>query len=608
MSLITDICERLNTTNTFSIHHAKDLSSQLCHAWFIAQSPQHNAYIHATSLIEQNSDHPVVQFAQRCLPKVEQELIGISIPDSPHPFWAMFSPEAIDCETNPVAVRDRIQTARTLNEIQKPRNLLSNVAEQLLVTSNILLTVPLENDDIQHIDLGKPFHQSVQLAQQEQQEYWYDHPIPVGIHAKENEILYGLKHLDSALSVEIERGNMAAEQKLTVVLSCSVTHPSLANIAKEYVEYEIRTHLKLKHIQVALFSECECKNVLTAAFPSASTELKDVFGVNGAYGRHYTFLKAIAPLWQQTINPQLNATFKIDLDQVFDQARLIKETGLSAFELMIQSNWGADGVDAEGKSVHLGMLAGGLVNESDAHRGLFTADVKAPDGSDYAIFEQLFCARWPQAISTEEEILSKRHDIQRVHVTGGTNGITIKALYKYRPFTPTFIHRAEDQAFILSVLANPIDGQHLAYSHRPGLIMRHDKDAFAGRAMQVAEAGKALGDIERILLFSTYANGHSIDLTAIKEKLYPFTGTFVSQTPVTLALIRFMLEGSVKCSDYLDSGALRLTQCLDYCENSLSSQVEANLKGWNEYYDSLLETQVPIEAHDVLSNCLLNLG
>ncbi len=606
MQLLTKICEQLTHNNAFSLNKAKDISSQLCHAFFISQSPKHGEFTQAMCLLTENNTHPVIQLIKQCLPIIEDELTGRTIPKSTRPLWALFCQEAIECENNPVQVRDRIQTARTLSKIKKSHVTISNIADELLLTSNVLLSVPLEGDDTSHIKLDKIFHKVLKTAQQEAQEYWYDHPIPIGISNQENEILYGLKHLDKALSVEVERGNMSSNQKLTVALSCSVTHPSLVKVAKQYVQYEIRTNLTLKYIQVVVFGEQECQAILASEFPQASSDLKGVFGVNGAYGRHYTFLKAIAPLWQKAINPQLKATFKIDLDQIFDQKMLIKETGQSAFELITQSNWGADGVDAKGNSVHLGMLAGGLVDKKDAHKGLFTADVKMPNGHDYAIFEQLFCARWPQALSTEEEIMSKRDDLQRVHVTGGTNGILIDALYKYRPYTPTFIHRAEDQAFILSALANPINGQYLVYSHQPGLIMRHDKEAFAGRAMQVAESDKGLADIERVLLFSYYAKYHPMGLDSLKEKLYPFTGTFISQTPVTLALIRFLLEGSFRNAEYLDSGAIRLTKCLNYCKNSLKEEVISNQNGWNEYYQTLATTGLSPTTKMVLSQCILH--
>ncbi|MFT6907683.1 MAG: hypothetical protein ACJAS1_004367 [Oleiphilaceae bacterium] len=107
-----------------------------------------------------------------------------------------------------------------------------------------------------------------------------------------------------------------------------------------------------------------------------------------------------------------------------------------------------------------------------------------------------------------------------------------------------------------------------------------------------------------LLLFSTYAK-HLVGLKTLKDKLYPFTGTFVSQTPVTLTLLRFLLEGSVKNLDYLD---IRLTKCLDHCENSSLAEVSANLNGWNEYDDNLIESEIPPQAQHLLSNFLLNLG
>lgn len=608
MSLLNEMSQILLKNNRFSLAQANDCASSLCHAWFISQDAEHPEYQQAKMVMNDHVEHPVIQFIHQCLPFIEKELAGQSLPQTQHPLWSLFSPEALECEQQPQQVRGLIQESRTISRIERPDCVISDVADEVLLTSNVLLGIPLPDDDISHLQLSEHFHQVIEEAQLEPQQYWYDHPIPIGISAAENEVLYGLKHLDLALDTEVERGNLTDSQKLTVVLSCSVTHPSLAHIAKEYVEYEIASHLNLKHLTVVVFGENECQSVLASTFPTASQALKEVFGVNGAYGRHYTFLKAIAPLWQKAVNPKLKGTFKFDLDQIFVQSMLIEQTGSSFFELIIQSNWGSNGVDAHGQDVHLGMIAGGLVNESDAHLGLFTPDVKVPSNSSYALFEQLFCARWPQAISTEEEIVSRRTDLQRVHVTGGTNGILIESLYKFRPFTPTFIHRAEDQAFILSLLAHPVEGQHLVYSHQPGLIMRHDKDMFAGRAMQVAESGKVLGDIERVLLFSAYAKCHPLGVKALKQKLYPFTGTFISSTPVTLALLRFLLEGSSKNADYLNSGAIRLGKCLEYCQNSLEDEVKSNQVGWDEYYQTLQTMVLPDTSVKSLLDCIVVLN
>ena len=60
----------------------------------------------------------------------------------------------------------------------------------------------------------------------------------------------------------------------------------------------------------------------------------------------------------------------------------------------------------------------------------------------------------------------------------------------------------EDQAYLLSALGQA--GPRLAYAHAAGLIMRHDKEAFAGQSMEAARIGKLIGDDVRILVFSAY--------------------------------------------------------------------------------------------------------
>ncbi len=68
-----------------------------------------------------------------------------------------------------------------------------------------------------------------------------------------------------------------------------------------------------------------------------------MFGVDGEYGRHYSFLKAIAAFWQVLIDPSKRGTFKIDLDQVFPEEELKKETGKCAFEHFRNPLWGGRG-------------------------------------------------------------------------------------------------------------------------------------------------------------------------------------------------------------------------------------------------------------------------
>ena len=77
--------------------------------------------------------------------------------------------------------------------------------------------------------------------------------------------------------------------------------------------------------------------------------------------------------------------------------------------------------------------------------------------------------------------------LQRIHVTGGTNGILVDSLRRFQPFTPSFFGRAEDQAYLLSTFGRP---DRLGYVHASGLIMRHDKEGFAQEAIARAETGE----------------------------------------------------------------------------------------------------------------------
>ena len=268
----------------------------------------------------------------------------------------------------------------------------------------------------------------------------------------------------------------------------------------------------MPHVDVYVFSEAATDRLIDEILAPAIERylgqqdiepLRRVFGVDGEYGRHYSFLKAISALWHVLVDQRVRATFKIDLDQVFPQKQLVKEGGGSAFEHFQSPLWGARGRDADGQTVELGMLAGALVNEADIALGLFTPDVKRPSsipaGEAVAFFNRL-----PMALSTEAEMMTRytgtagdpdgKHTcLHRIHVTGGTNGILVDALRRHRPFTPTFIGRAEDQAYLLSVLF--AGSAPLRYVHSAGLMMRHDKEAFAGLAIEAAKVGRFVGDL-----------------------------------------------------------------------------------------------------------------
>jgi hypothetical protein len=518
---------------------------------------------------------------------------------------------------------DRDEKIKELREKRKVRitklnpNPIRNPIREILFTSNILLTLPQQSKSIDELQLSPPIKEALKEISEEEQVFWYDHPIQMGVDRKSNEALYGVQGLEEALEFEHRRGKKEEDKTLDCVLSVSVTHKGLHRIAKEYLQEEFRNAKALEHLTLYVFTETETSGLIEEILVPAGEKylsdfdrslLRRIIGVDGEYGRHYSFLKAIAVFWHVFIDSQIKGTFKIDLDQVFPQEELLEESGASAFEHLSTPLWGAEGTDVQGEAVSLGMVAGALVNERDIHKSLFTPDVCFPpeeaQGDDW-----IFLSPLPQALSTEAEMMTrytgndlngKDQCIQRVHVTGGTCGVLIESLKHYRPFTPTFIGRAEDQAYILSVLFADAE-KNLRYVHKDGLIMRHDKEAFAGEAIKTAYMGKVVGDYARILWFTYYARALPWDVERIKSLIDPFTGCFVSSIPFTVVFLRLAFkaaaffasnepEGYQKGFELLGMGSQRLRNIVKTVNKDPNPLVEKYLqekRGWDMYYDIL---------------------
>ncbi len=538
--------------------------------------------------------------------------------------WGVFFPEATGIRGNEQKrIKDlRKKRALTITELNAAP--ITNPVQQILFTSNTLLTIPSTTKSLKKLNLSSNLKKKLLHATREPQLFWYDHPTPVGVELEENEVFYGLRGLDTAVEAEQTHGNAPAKSKLTCVLSVSVTHRSLQNIAKEYLEEEFKKTDGLKNINLYLLTESDTQQIINEILvPAAkhyleynnSKEIFNMFGVDGEYGRHYSFLKAISAFWHIYIQPEIRATFKIDLDQVFPEKQLIKQSGASAFKHFTTPLWGAYGLDINGHLVELGMIAGALVNKGDINKSLFTPDVKFPNRILHPD-EYIFFSTLPQALSTEAEMMTryttkkldgKKTCIQRFHVTGGTNGILVDSLRRHRPFTPSFIGRAEDQAYIFSVLPNA--NTKLGYVHKDGLIMRHDKKAFAQEAIHRSHIGKLIGDYIRTFYFSAYANALTENIGNIKNLVDPFTGCFISRIPTTVVYLRFGLKAASFFSagqnkegfEFITNGVQRIATALNFIsgENSkLKQQYEKERLGWNLYYDTLAAVERALQEND----------
>ncbi|MGD2035354.1 MAG: hypothetical protein PVF73_09885 [Bacteroidales bacterium] len=561
-------------------------------------------------------------------------------------FWQVFFPEGVDVFSNPHIHAEKLRASRLVKITQTNRNPVSEPGRELIFTSNVLLGIPNKNTDIESLHYDSDLKEELKKAMSEQQLFWFDHPVQIGVKPEANEILYGLTGLDRSMEEEKKRGNLK-EEKVICILSVSVTHKGLQGIARQYIARELQHHGGLKNLDVYVFTEQDTRQLLDEFFmelldtdihENEARNMLGVFGVDGEYGRHYSFLKAIAALWSVVINQKIRATFKIDLDQVFAQKELIEQTGSSALEHFKTPLWGATGIGSHNEELELGMIAGALVNEKDIHKGLYTPDVPFPEEVPKGE-ELIFFSKMLMALSTRGELMTRYREnsdingkttcIERIHVTGGTNGILIDFLRKYRPFTPTFIGRAEDQCYLLSALGHG-KKTRLAYLHKDGLIMRHDKEAFAREAIKAARFGNIAGDYIRTLYFSEYAGYISNNVARLKEKVDPFTGCFISTIPITICLLRYAIQGNRffdRGEDqpgrrFLFENSNRLEKAINFTAgdpSDLRIQAERERKGWNLFYDVLEKIELlnkkqdpeglklTAKAREIIGNCRIEL-
>ncbi len=528
--------------------------------------------------------------------------------------WAVFFPEALHLSDDPDKQIPLLRKKRLIRIAELCPDPVTQASDEIIFTSNILLSPPVS--DTPNGDTSEELEQIIAGARKagmEEQRYWYDHPIPIGTAVKNDEAIYGLSGLADTLKYEKRRGTAAADAKLNVLLSVSVTHSGLHQWALPWLRAQINSSEPdlLTDLDVFAFTEDDASGVVDLLIPWLADDseveiLRKTFGVDGEYGRHYSFLKALPALWAMLADSDMKGTFKIDLDQVFPQEELAAETGKSAFEHFQTPLWGATGKDSDGREVEMGMIAGALVNEKDIAAGIFTPDIpwpaELPEGEDLLFFKQR-----TMAVSTRAELMTQyglsgapdgvTEALQRIHVTGGTNGIRFDALRKHRPFTPSFIGRAEDQGYILSVLAGSDGEAVLRYVHASGLIMRHDKDAFAASAVTAGKAGSYIGDLVRLFVFSHYAEFLPGGQNAVKNTVDPFTGCFITIIPATLALLRLALHllsaegGSTdERKALMDLAGRRLAEWIndgDTKSRELETVWNTERLAWNAYYNAL---------------------
>jgi hypothetical protein len=244
----------------------------------------------------------------------------------------VFFPEGVSLFEQREDKINALRKKRTIRITRSNPYPIKDPANEILFTSNVLLTVPSPTTRIDNLALPEHMKSRLHEIVREPQVYWYDHPIQIGVETEKNEVVYGLKGLDQTVGFEKKKGVVEKDTKVHCVLSVSVTHAGLHDMARAYLEDVLRREKSIKHLNVYILTESDADTLIDEILNPAARHYLDskgedllhkIIGVDGEYGRHYTFLKAISAFWQVFINSDVRGTFKIDLDQVFPQNELV---------------------------------------------------------------------------------------------------------------------------------------------------------------------------------------------------------------------------------------------------------------------------------------------
>ena len=248
----------------------------------------------------------VALFFRKALPVLLEELAGLyrkeggriekvltAFSDSPQEpwevIWEIFHPEAAG------VMADREGAIKELRERRKIRlsrlnpRPIKDVPGEILFTANAIVTLPPADKGLDSLYIDPSLKARLEKVMDEEQIYWYDHPVQIGVRPENNEILYGLKGLAEAFRYEKGRGNADRDAVLTCVLSLSVTHKGLRSIADVYVR-SLLEELSIPDLALYLFTEAYTERLLDEVLIPAGKIyveggdpyiLTHVFGVDG---------------------------------------------------------------------------------------------------------------------------------------------------------------------------------------------------------------------------------------------------------------------------------------------------------------------------------------
>lgn len=416
----------------------------------------------------------------------------------------------------------------------------------------------------------------------------YDHPVHLFESGPAHELESCLEMLEEDVAFEKERGVLPKDYRVPVLLSVSVTHEGIDELAGKWI-HNLVEEAGYRNLELIVLTETVCRRVRAELFGGRF----EIFSVFGKYARHFNALKYGQLLLEKALG--VRAGFKLDTDEGVRSQDLWKVTGRTWFETMCHPYWGGRAVDPEGRDVDLAINEGEYVNSTDIDRlgyenSLRTPDVAIPDSwkGPSMFFQKGFAHGRATALynsfDTVEDAIS--HPV----VKGGGYGISNDGLRKAAPFTFSWVGRAEDQQFYFSGLNGGLRG-----IFTPNLRIAHYKSSVAGAEKKTA-AGRFVGDMYRLILFQ-----HLVEKWGVKERIDPMPGVFagpLARAQAAFALLykscEFAEKGNDEAAAYLlDEGAKELLELEDRIDDgTVDRLVDEEAQQWRNFTAELEKAEV----------------
>ncbi|RKX79732.1 MAG: hypothetical protein DRP87_02155 [Spirochaetes bacterium] len=360
----------------------------------------------------------------------------------------------------------------------------------------------------------------------------YDHPVPLFEKDEQHELLNCLDELDRDLAFEKEMGVLPEDHRVMVILSISVTHEGLDEIAGKWIK-SLLCCKNYRNIRLIMLTEDSVRRIKEMLLGGDLS----VYSVFGKYAVHFNALKYTQLLLGKAYG--IRAGFKLDTDEGIRSRDLYMVSGKTWFQTLCHELWGGTARDWKGREVTLAVNEGEYINQKDIERLGYEDAFRKPDvavptsfvGEDI-FFNKKYAHGKATALYNKFEKLSDH--ISHPVVKGGGYGITNDGLRDAVPFAYSQVGRAEDQQFYATGLHFGIRG-----IFHPDLRIAHYKGKVAS-AEKRTETSRFLGDMYRLILFT-----HLTEFINVKEEIDPMPGIFASRLARAQVFFR-LLHRSLK--------------------------------------------------------------